>query len=41
MEPVTTTSIYYLLTYFVGYYTVSDIYNYFKYRQDMNEIKDI
>lgn len=35
MEPITIVA--YTLTYFVGYYVGSDLYNYYIYRRDHNE----
>ena len=40
MEPISTTSIYYLMIYFIGYYIGTDLYNYCKYRQDIDEVKN-
>ncbi len=40
MEPVSTTVIYSTLVYFIGYYIGSDFYNYYKFRESFNEIKN-
>jgi hypothetical protein len=39
MEPVSTTAIYNLLTFLVGYYVGTDFYNYYKARTEFNEIQ--
>ena len=40
MEPVSTTAIYSLLTYFIGYYVGGDLYNYYKAREAFHEFKN-
>jgi hypothetical protein len=37
MEPIT--SLAYIISSFYGYYIGSDLYNYFVYRRDYNELK--
>ncbi len=39
MEPVSTTSIMYLLTYFLGYYTGTEIYNDYRARKHFNKLE--
>ena len=39
MEPITTTAIYSLLTYFIGYYVGADFYNYHKSQQNFCELE--
>jgi len=39
MEPVSTTAIYSLLTYFIAYYVGGDLYNYYKTREDFQQVK--
>ena len=40
MEPVSTTVIYSLLTYFIGYYIGADFYDYYKSQQNFRELKN-
>lgn len=40
MEPISITSVYYILTTFVGYFVAMDFYNYGKNRQAFYEIKN-
>lgn len=40
MEPISTTAIYSLLTYFLAYYVGCDLYNYYKTRESFQEIKN-
>jgi len=40
MEPISTTAIYSLLTYFIGYYVGADFYNYYKFRESYYELKN-
>jgi hypothetical protein len=40
MEPISTTVICNILTYFIGYYIGADFYNYYKSQQNFREIKD-
>jgi hypothetical protein len=39
MEPVSTTAIYALLSYFIGYYVGGDLYNYYKSQQNFRHIE--
>lgn len=38
MEPVTT--VFYLLTYPIGYFIGADLYNYYKLRENFRELRD-
>jgi len=40
MEPVSTTVICNILTYFIGYYIGADFYNYYKSQQNFRELKN-
>jgi hypothetical protein len=39
MEPITTTVIYSTLTWFIGYFIGTDFYNYYKAREEFNELR--
>jgi hypothetical protein len=39
MEPVSTTAIYSLLTYFIGYFVGADFHNYYKSQQNFRHLE--
>ena len=39
MEPISTTAIYSLLTYFIGYYVGADFHNYYKSQQNFRHVE--